>query len=122
MEHQTNQRPLWFAATSLARWTVTLGLFVLVIMTGVGLLMYGLKAFDWNSTGGVSSGPFKLGLGAINEQTIIGLILPSAGSAALIQAVLVANCPQAISAFLFFLYDGLLTSLLLSKVVYMLSP
>ena len=108
------RRPLWFTAASKRRWWFTLSLIVGALITGVAFLSVGLVTIRASSSSTMS--PFSLGFGTVDNRAIVSTSLPSVGNRGLMAAVLVSNCPQAISSFLFLLYDGLMTSLLLAKV------
>ena len=111
------RRP-WFRAASKRRWIITIGLIVVVLVTAISLLHVGLVSADpGSSTRSTLKMQFSTGFGTIDIWTVTsidGTLGTGGGNLAL--AVLIANSLQVISSFGFVLYDGLITSLLLSNV------
>ena len=56
---------------------------------------------------------WQMGYGGITSATILPLSIP--GSAGLILTIIIANTPQALLSVLFFIYNGLLTCMLLTQ-------
>lgn len=102
-------RPRWFSAASWKRWTTTFTLITIAIIVSIVLLMMGTENLS-------PVNPFSIGFGAIDSRALIEATLPTNGGGGLVAAVLLANCPQAIVSFLYLLYNGLLTSMLLARV------
>lgn len=102
----------WFAAASMKRWCITIGLCAVAVATGVALLARGITSITPNLGSGET--PFSLGIGAVDPRAMVTTNLPSDGVRGLLCAVLLANCPQAIVSFLYLAYNGLLTSMMLT--------
>lgn len=98
----------WFGAASAKRWVTTFMLILIAIIVSLFLLSLGVQNLS-------PLNPFSIGFGAIDSRALIGTYFPSKGGG-LVSAILLANCPQAIVSFLYLLYNGLLTSMLLAKV------
>ncbi|KAK0837876.1 hypothetical protein LTS02_017887 [Friedmanniomyces endolithicus] len=102
----------WFAAVSADRWVFTLGLIGVALCAAVALLVravYWLKrSLDPNQS------VFSLGFGTVDSRATIVDSLPKSNGAGLAAAVLVANLPQVICSLLYFAYNALFTSMLLS--------
>ncbi|KAK5124153.1 hypothetical protein LTR85_001856 [Meristemomyces frigidus] len=120
--HTPNTQPLpityyaplrrrWFAAASIKRWCITIGLCLAGLLTGASLLGIGADAIQ----GYLSSGQtiFDLGFGSVDSRALIDVGLPQGGAEGLVSAVLLANLPQAIVSFLYLTYNGLFTCMLL---------
>jgi hypothetical protein len=86
------------------------------MITVAVLLAIGISSA--NSSNGIpfsAKGLLDLGIGAVNPNTIIsGLALSSIGGTTLISSVLIANIPQPILSFLYLLFNGVFTSMLLA--------
>lgn len=101
-----NKRMIWSNAASGRRWALSIVLWMIAITVCVGLLIYGL-----NVAGGTSSIDWKLPLGSPNSKTIIyGENWPTS----VISNVLIANLPQLIFSFLYFSFNGLITTMTLA--------
>ena len=101
-------RRRWFAAASMRRWAVTMGLCSSALIVAAALLSIGVHALRYNNQG---QDPFTLGFGAVDTRTLISAGVPQS----LVGVVLLANLPQTIVSFLYLTYNGLLTSMLLSS-------
>ncbi|KAK4550052.1 hypothetical protein LTR36_003019 [Oleoguttula mirabilis] len=104
-------RRRWFAAASVKRWCITLGLCLAGLITGAALLGVGVAAISSYLSSGQSV--FSLGFGSVDSRALIDAGLPQGGSSGLVSAVLLANLPQAIVSFLYLTYNGLFTCMLL---------
>ncbi|CAK4031371.1 Hypothetical predicted protein [Lecanosticta acicola] len=100
----------WFVAVSGKRWIMCFSL----IAVAVAVSSYLLSEGESNLSGYAAS-PWSIGWGAVDSRAIIGAGFPSGGSSGLMTSVLLANCPQAIVSFLYLLYNGLMTALLLAQ-------
>ena len=80
------------------------------------LLGYGISAANANNVAPYSlRGFLDLGIGAVHPSTLIsGLSLASIGGSTVIASVLIANIPQPILSFLYLLFNGVFTSMLLA--------
>lgn len=105
-EHKASR---FFAAASWKRWITTFSLITLTIIISIVLLSMGIETLS-------PSTAFSIGFGSIDSRALIQVGLPEGGGGGLVAAVLLANCPQAIVSFLYLLYNGLLTSMLLARV------
>ncbi|KAK4499341.1 hypothetical protein PRZ48_009854 [Zasmidium cellare] len=103
-----DKAPMWFTAASWKRWITTFTLIAIAIIVSISLLALGV-------TGLSPTNAFSIGFGAIDSRALIETNLPQGGGGGLVAAILLANCPQAIVSFLYLLYNGLLTSMLLAK-------
>lgn len=108
--YQATARRRWFAAASIRRWIISIGLCLLALVVAAVLLATGVRSFRLNEYGH-GRDPFKLGFGVVDPKALIDAGLPKS----LVGAVLIANLPQAILSFLYLMYNGLLTSMLLSN-------
>lgn len=109
----TYRKPLrrrWFSAASPKRWAFCMTTCIVALITTGALLGAGISNI---STG---ESIWSLGFGAVNSATL--LPLPSGwsdtGASGLVGAVLLANLPQAVVSFLYLMYNGLYTCMLLS--------
>ncbi|KAB2574037.1 hypothetical protein DBV05_g7344, partial [Lasiodiplodia theobromae] len=103
----------WSSAASKRRWRVA------IYLTGTalaGILSFFLVAiFMLNGQYNQLSKLFSVGLGTLNPYTLIqGWALASTGDAAIIQTVLIANFPQLLLSFLYFVLNSLFTSMALA--------
>ena len=80
------------------------------------MLGYGISAANANNVAPYSlRGFLDLGIGAVHPSTLIsGLSLASIGGSTVIASVLIANIPQPILSFLYLLFNGVFTSMLLA--------
>ncbi|KAI9714164.1 MAG: hypothetical protein M1812_006492 [Candelaria pacifica] len=107
------KRRRWFWSASKARWLITLLLFSFALIAIIALEVYGTS--ELKSAKKDIKSLWSLGLGAVHPQSLIsGWALPSGGTSAIIPSVLVANVPQPILSFLYLLFNGLCTSMLLA--------
>lgn len=104
-------RRRWFAAASVTRWCVTMGLCLVGLVTGSGLLGTGVSGISSYLSNGQTV--FSLGFGSVDSRALVNAGLPQGGSSGLVSAVLLANLPQAIVSFLYLTYNGLFTCMLL---------
>ncbi|KAF2163976.1 hypothetical protein M409DRAFT_68213 [Zasmidium cellare ATCC 36951] len=100
--------PRWFAAASWKRWITTFSLISLALIVSIVLLAMGVSNLS-------PVNAFSIGFGAVDSRALIETDFPQEGGGGLVAAILLANCPQAIVSFLYLLYNGLLTSMLLAK-------
>ncbi|GAB1740943.1 hypothetical protein NU219Hw_g6013t1 [Hortaea werneckii] len=108
----TFRRPMrrrLFAAASVTRWCITIGLCLAALIAATSLLDIGVEHLKYSSPP-----PFEMGLGAVDSRALLNIGLPQRGSGGLVSAVLVANLPQAIISFIYLTYNGLFTSLCLA--------
>ncbi|KAK5157013.1 hypothetical protein LTS14_004530 [Recurvomyces mirabilis] len=105
--HPVRQR--WFAAVGIWRWAFTLGLITGALGGAVALLVVASNFLKLKLDTGQSV--FGLGFGAVDARAVIIDSLPNAGLAT---EVLLANLPQVICSLLYFAYNGLFTSMVLS--------
>lgn len=104
-----DRAPRWFAAASRKRWITTFSLIALALIVSIVLLAMGVSNLS-------PVNAFSIGFGAVDSRALISTDFPQEGGGGLVAAILLANCPQAIVSFLYLLYNGLLTSMLLAKV------
>jgi len=104
-------RRRWFAAASTRRWCVTMGLIIATLCAAGALLGVGASNTAQYLTRGQT--PFSLPFGGVDTRAVINAHLPSGGAGGLVSAVLLANLPQAIVSFLYLMYNGIFTSMLL---------
>lgn len=106
----SDRRQKWFRAASTKRWTTTIVLMLLALITVAVLLNLAAK-----NNGSMSRAQaFRVGFGAIDARLMINTSLPSRGASGLVAAVLLANCPQVICSCIYLAYNGLFTCMLLS--------
>lgn len=86
------------------------------MITVLGLLAYGIQeAILTNGTGISLKNLIDIGIGAVHTSMLVsGWRLPSVGGSTVVASVLVANSPQPILSFLYLLFNGVLTSMLLA--------
>ncbi|KAK4561390.1 hypothetical protein LTR86_004707 [Recurvomyces mirabilis] len=99
----------WFAAVGIWRWAFTLGLITGALGGATALLVVASNFLKLKLDSGQSV--FGLGFGTVDARAVIIDSLPNAGLAT---EVLLANLPQVICSLLYFAYNGLFTSMLLS--------
>lgn len=81
-------------------------------MTIVGLYSYAISDL---SGYGVEKSVWKMGIGAVLSETLIhGWRVATSGNSAVIQTVLIANLPQLLLSFLYFVLNSLFTSMALA--------
>lgn len=85
---------------------------LVALSTCIGLLIFGTNTIQGPKD---LAALWKLGLGAVDFETIIAWELPQVGAAGLICNFLVANIAQAILSFIYFAYNGLFTSMLAGR-------
>ena len=93
----------WYGAASFERWCISNVLSLVTLVTACSLLL-------GRPNGSVSI--WKIGLGTIRPDTILGLNNPQ-GS--LLGMILLANTPQLLLSFHYFMYNSLYTTMLLGK-------
>ncbi|KAK2767475.1 hypothetical protein FQN54_003632 [Arachnomyces sp. PD_36] len=99
-------------AASTKRWRTVLFLFFLALAVVITLLGYGIIGIRGNKE---VRPLWDLGFGAVHSSSMIkGIGLPSPRPSGIIGAVLLANTPQTILSFLYLLFNGLCTSMLLA--------
>jgi len=99
----------WSQAASGRRWTVTIGLIILALVTIVGFLGGAIAAIN-----GKGTSLMDLGFGTVHASAIIsGWSIDNIenSSVQIIAAIFFANLPQAILSFLYLNLNGLLTSM-----------
>ena len=106
VSYQAPSRRRWFAAASIKRWCVTVGLCLAALLTAAALLGVAIVSLYYSLDG---QSVFSLGFGALDGRATIHVQLTQGTGASLIAAVLLANTPQAICSFLYVAYNGLLT-------------
>ena len=105
-------RRRWFAAASVKRWITTMTLCILAIITAGVLLGIAMSSL----TDYIQGSPItNMGFGAVDSRALIDIGLPTGGASGLVSSVLLANLPQAIVSFLYLMYNGLYTCMLLSN-------
>lgn len=102
----------WFHAASVSRWSTTVALIFITLISTGALLAIGTAPSDRLAS---RAQAFSFGFGAIDPRLLINVPFPSGGAAGLIAAVLLANIPQAICSFLYLAYNGMFTCMLLSE-------
>ncbi|KAE8154580.1 hypothetical protein BDV25DRAFT_135750 [Aspergillus avenaceus] len=108
----TPTRHPWAAAVSRRRWRTLLTSYTLTIAASLSLLVYEITHIlgpkDLKSL-------WSYSFGAITPITMIGgWNVPETGSAGLLSHVIIANLPQPILSILYFLYNSVITSMLVS--------
>lgn len=90
--------------------------FFCCMVTIAVLLAYGISATNSSNVAPLSARGFlDLGIGAVHPSTLItGWSLASIGGSTVIASVLIANIPQPILSFLYLLFNGVFTSMLLA--------
>lgn len=113
----SRKKCMWISALGWRPWTITLSLLVVAMGGSSFLLYFAIYTLTHDVSPGVSN-PFDLGFGIPDSRAVIESKppLPQNGGAGLISSVLISNSPQAIASFLYFLYNSLITSMLLAKV------
>ncbi|GAB1731132.1 hypothetical protein NU195Hw_g3572t1 [Hortaea werneckii] len=104
-------RRRWYAAASLRRWCMTIGLCLGALVLTIYLLTQGSRQVRSRTS---ASLVFKSGFGSVDARALIDIGLPQLGSAGLVLSVLLANLPQAIVSFLYLTYNGLFTCMCLA--------
>lgn len=128
--YDTRRARRWFAAASRKRWWTTTALCVTALLVALGFLLS-----SWTNIATYAPGQsiWQVGFGATDSRNLIdsdflarsgyagsisGHALPEKTSAdnafRLIGSVLIANLPQTFVSFLYLMYNGLLTCMLLS--------
>ncbi|KAL1871753.1 hypothetical protein Plec18167_006903 [Paecilomyces lecythidis] len=107
-------RRRWIQAASIWRWVGTITLCIILISITGGLLSTGIS--NVKSYGSSVSLPalWKLGFGTATSTTLITLFSGSGSGSSFIGMILVANLPQILVSAAYFLYNGLLTHMLLA--------
>ena len=105
----------WSNAISRARWWWCMALFASCMITVSSLLAFGVFSANFNNGSTLSAkGLLDLGIGAVHPATLIsGWILPSIGGSTVVASVLIANIPQPILSFIYLLFNGCFTGMLL---------
>lgn len=126
----------WFSAVTPARWYSCLALYVInfthlrfstskanlhryfcCMLIVTLLLVIGINTANYNNNGVARSALefINLGIGTVTPDTLIsGWHLASIGGTTIIASVLISNIPQIILSFLYFLFNGVFTSMLLA--------
>ncbi|ERF76580.1 hypothetical protein EPUS_05853 [Endocarpon pusillum Z07020] len=107
----------WFSAVTPARWYSCLALYFCCMLTVTILLVIGVNTANYNNNGVARSALefINLGIGAVTPDTLIsGWHLASIGGTTIIASVLISNIPQMILSFLYLLFNGVFTSMLLA--------
>ncbi|GAB7366491.1 hypothetical protein MBLNU230_g8284t1 [Neophaeotheca triangularis] len=101
----------WWNAASAPRWLTTVGLCILALAIASELLRQGAREL-----GRGAQRVFESDFGETNLDLIVKTehALPQRGAAAILVHVLVVNLPQVVVSFLYLLYNGLLTSMLVA--------
>ena len=87
--------------------------FVIAIIVVISLLVFGISELRGDRD--VKS-LWELGFGSVHANSlIVGWDLPSTGASGLVASVLIGNLPQPILSFLYLLFNGLCTCMLLAK-------
>lgn len=113
-ERVTFRAPLrrrWFAAASIRRWCLTIGVCLIALSVAGKLLHTGALNLE-NKT---SASIFETGFGAVDSRALITTNLLQGDFAGLGSAVLLANMPQAVMSFLYLTYNGLFTCMCLAQ-------
>ncbi|GAB7365085.1 hypothetical protein MBLNU230_g6176t1 [Neophaeotheca triangularis] len=109
-----NVRQRWLAAVSLRRWSSALTLCILALVTTSILLSTALTTVaEWMGLNALNAF-LDTGFGRADTRLLVDTGLPALGVSALLAHVLLVNLPQAIVSFLYFMYNGVLTSMLLA--------
>ncbi|MCJ1376967.1 hypothetical protein MMC17_000057 [Xylographa soralifera] len=109
------KRKRWFNAASPKRWIVCISLCVIALCVVAGLLSMSINATMSNMSAADIRTLWSLGFGTVNGQLLVDFGDPGQGSEGLIQMVLLANLPQVIFSFLYLMYNGLYTCMLLGN-------
>lgn len=108
-------RGLWFSSSNATSWIVTLGFCLAGIFAGSILLDIGVSNYHLPSR----AAAFAQGFGSYNSNMVLfssdNPHLPTAGVAGVVSTLLVANSPQVICSFLYFMYNSLLSTILLGS-------
>ncbi|ERF73269.1 hypothetical protein EPUS_03101 [Endocarpon pusillum Z07020] len=106
----------WFSAVSRGRGVACLVLFFCCMVTVIICLIFSIKATDSNyGLNRTALDYIHLGIGAVTPTTVItGWDITSIVGNAVIASVLIANIPQSILSLLYFLFNGVFTSMLLT--------
>ncbi|GAD97804.1 predicted protein [Paecilomyces variotii No. 5] len=107
-------RKRWVHAATIWRWVVTIALCIVLISITGGLLSTGIN--NVKSYGSSVSIPalWKLGFGTATSTTLITLFQGTGFGSSFIGMILLANVPQLLVSTAYFLYNGLLTHMLLA--------
>ncbi|MCJ1431301.1 hypothetical protein MMC27_000652 [Xylographa pallens] len=110
----------WFSAASAKRWIVCISLCAIALSVAVALLSISVNATILEMTTADMKTLWSLGFGTVNGQLLLSTDMEvqgpgRLGSGGLIQSVLLANLPQVIFSFLYLMYNGLYTCMLLGN-------
>ncbi|KAL1647111.1 hypothetical protein SLS58_002882 [Diplodia intermedia] len=104
------------SAASKARWTVSIVLTSIALITILGLLGFAIQTLKTYYGRGDPKSLWDLGIGTVSPYTLIeGWSIPQRGSSALVATVLIANLPQSLLSVLYVVVNGLFTSLSLAR-------
>ncbi|RMY36204.1 hypothetical protein D0865_13702 [Hortaea werneckii] len=112
-ERVTFRAPLrrrWFAAASIRRWCLTIGICLIALSVASKLLHTGALNLENKASASI----FETGFGAVDSRALITTKLLQDDFAGLGSAVLLANMPQAVMSFLYLTYNGLFTCMCLA--------
>ncbi|KAJ9298484.1 hypothetical protein DTO271G3_3451 [Paecilomyces variotii] len=104
----------WIRAASIRRWVVTITLCVFLLSVTGFLLAEGIIGVEEYGSSSALPALWKLGFGSATSETIVTAFSPATGGSFFIGMVLVANLPQLLVSTAYFLYNGLLTNMLLA--------
>ncbi|KAL5338375.1 hypothetical protein BJX70DRAFT_366905 [Aspergillus crustosus] len=102
-------RKRWFQAASTARWLSTITIFICMLIPAIYVLRLGI--LDYNDAYGTKT-IWDSGLGDPSAATILSGLDVAATTNGIFSMVLMANTPQILVSFAYFMYNGLLTCML----------
>lgn len=110
--YKDRKRWRWFSAARGTTWATCL------LLVSAAIIASGFRiGVGTSSITGNGGSPWNLTWGATDPKAMIdgSYSLPHDGTKGLLVSLLLANCPQALLSFLYLLYNGLMSSLLLAK-------
>ncbi|KAJ9224610.1 hypothetical protein DTO021C3_722 [Paecilomyces variotii] len=107
-------RTRWIQAVSIWRWVVTITLCVFLLSVTGFLLSDGIASITSYGSSAALPALWQLGFGTATPTTLITAFSATGGSSSFIGMILLANVPQLLVSTAYFLYNGLLTNMLLA--------
>lgn len=105
----------WWSAASRQRWFLCIALCLLTLLAVLVLLFRGLKSLEGTGTDTNLAGLWGLGFGEVNAKSLLRLGGRLNPDNKVFNYVLLANLPQLVLSFIYVMYSGLYTCMLLTR-------